>query len=155
MIGEDKTKESKKTTVTTSSTNSKQRDKSKTLTTSSSSSSSSMGKGNTCSFVPVLDRDEDEIQDDAGMKRSLRQMGIRFPRPFDPKQNCNFECWINRIEFHFKVTKCPVKDNTGSLLLLFNVECFEVATHLGFKSTTNFDEAKAKLKNYFAITETS
>ena len=44
---------------------------------------------------------------------------------------------------------------TGLLLLLLNVECFEVAKHLGLKSTTNFDEAKANLKEYFAIIEIS
>ena len=69
--------------------------------------------------------------------------------------NRNFESWLNRIEFHFEVTKCPVEDKTGSFFLLFNVECFEVAKHLDLKSTINFDEAKAKLKNYFAITKIS
>ena len=89
------------------------------------------------------------------MKRSLRQMGISPPRPFDPKKDRNFESWLNRIEFHFEVTKYPVEDKTGSLLLLLDVECFEVAKHLGLKLTTNFDEAKAKLNDYFAITENS
>ena len=32
---------------------------------------------------------------------------------------------------------------------------FEVVKHLGFKSTTGFEGAKAMLKNYFDITETS
>ena len=36
-----------------------------------------------------------------------------------------------------------------------DVECFEVAKQFGLKSTTDFNEAKAKLKDYFAITETS
>ena len=111
-----------------------------------------MGSGNPRSVVPVPDRDEDETQDDEGMKRSLRQIGIRPFRPFDPK-NRNFESWLNRIEFYFEVTKCPVEDKTGALLLLLDFECFKVAKHLGLKSTTNFDEAKAKLKNYFAISE--
>ena len=44
---------------------------------------------------------------------------------------------------------------TGSLLLLLDVESFNVAKHLGVKSSTNFDVAKEKLKDYFAITETS
>ena len=89
------------------------------------------------------------------MKRSLRQMGIRPARSFDPKKDRNFESWLNHIEFHFEVTKCLVEDKTGSFLLLLDVECFEVAKHLGLKSTTGFDEAKARLKDYFAITETS
>ena len=83
-----------------------------------------MGLSNPRSVVPVTDRDEDETQDDEGIKRSLRQMDIRPPRPFDPKKNRSFESWLNRIEFHFEVTKCPVEDKTGSLLLLFDVECF-------------------------------
>ena len=148
MSGENKTKES------TGSKESKKPDTLKTSTTSSCSSSSSMGLGNPRSVVPVFDRDEDELQDDEGIKRSLRQMGIRPLARSIPK-NRNFESWLNRIEFHFEVTKCPVQDKTGSLLLLLDVECFEVAKRLGLKSTTNFDEAKAKLKDYFAITETS
>ena len=104
---------------------------------------------------PPQDSEDEDPQEREGMKRSLRQIGIRPPRPFDPKKDRNFESWINRIEFHFEVTKCPDEDKTGSLLLLLDVECFEVAKHLGLKSTTNFDEAKAKLKDYFAITETS
>ena len=54
--------------------------------------------------------------------------------------------------FHFKVIKCPVEDKSGSLFLLLDIECFEVAKHLGLKSTTNFDEEKPKLKDYFTIT---
>ena len=53
------------------------------------------------------------------------------------------------------MTKCPSEDKTGSLILLLDFECFEVAKHLGLKSTTGFDEAKAKLKDYFTITEIS
>ena len=49
-----------------------------------------MGLSNPRSVVPVSDRDEDEIQDDEGMKQSLRQMGIRPPRPFDPKKWLQF-----------------------------------------------------------------
>ena len=81
-------------------------------------------------------------------------MGIRPPRPVDPKKDRNFESWLHRIEFHFEVTTCPAEDKNGSLVLLLDVECFEVAKHLGLKSTTDFDVAKAKLKNYFAITKT-
>ena len=139
MSGEDKAKEFEKTKESTGSRDSKKPDTSKTSTNSSNSSSSNMGLGTPRSVVPLLDRDEDEIQDDEGMKRSLRQMGISSPRPFDPKNDRNFESWLNRIEFHFEVTQCQVEDKTGSLLVLFDVECFEVAKHFGLKSTTNFD----------------
>ena len=50
---------------------------------------------------------------------------------------------------------CPVKNKNGSFLLLLDVERFKVSKHLGLKSTTIFDKAKAKLKDYFAITVTS
>ena len=77
MSGEDKAKESEKTKESTGPKESKKSETSKTSITSSSSSSSSMGMGNPRSLVPVPDRDEDEIVDDEGMMRSLRQMGIR------------------------------------------------------------------------------
>ena len=86
MSGENKTKESKKTKESTGSKISKKPDTSKTSTTSSSFSSSIMGLGNPRSVVPVLDHDEDEIQDE-GMKQYLRQMGIRPLRPFDPNKS--------------------------------------------------------------------
>ena len=137
----------------------KETKKSESLKSSNSSSASWSGLSRTGIFslgvVPNPDREENGPQDAEGMKRSLRQMGICPPRPFDPKKDMNFESWLNRIEFFFDVTKCPFKDKTNSLLLLLDVECFEVAKHLGLKSATNFDEAKAKLKDYFAITETS
>ena len=53
------------------------------------------------------------------------------------------------------MTKCPFENKIRSLLLLLDVECFEVAKHLGLKLTTGFDEAMARVKNYSAITETS
>ena len=93
--------------------------------------------------------------DEEGMVKALRRMGIRSPRPFDPKKDRNFENWLDRTEFHLQVTKCPDADKTGSLLLLLDVECFEVAKHLGIGSQTPFAEAKKKLKDYFAITETT
>ena len=40
-------------------------------------------------LVPMPE--EENPQDAEGMKRSLRQMGIRPPCPFDPKTDCNFE----------------------------------------------------------------
>ena len=98
---------------------------------------STFGASHSSSVSPPLVPmpEEEDPQDAEGMKRSLRKMGIRPPRPFDPKKDRNFESWLNRIEFHFEVTKCPVEDKTGSVLLLLDVECFEVAKHLGLKST--------------------
>ena len=61
---------------------------------------------------------EEEYPKDAeGMKRFLHQMGILFPRPFDPKKDRNFESSLNRIEFHFEVTKCPAEDKTVTSII--------------------------------------
>ncbi|MCP6768569.1 hypothetical protein NL529_27365, partial [Klebsiella pneumoniae] len=43
---------------------------------------------------------EDSDNDEA-MVRALRKMGIRHPRPFDPKEDRNFETGLERTEFHF------------------------------------------------------
>ena len=45
-----------------------------------------MRLGNPRSVVLIPDRDDDETEHDEGMKRSLPQMGIRPPRPFDSKK---------------------------------------------------------------------
>ena len=91
MSGKDEIKESEKTKESTGSKEYKRSDTIKTSTTSSSSSSSSIGLSNPRSVVPVPNSDEDETQVNEGMKRSLRQMGIRFLRPFDPKKDRNFK----------------------------------------------------------------
>ena len=87
--------------------------------TSSSSSGSGSALTNHSSLSPHLapDREEDDPQDAVRMKRSVRQMEIRPPRPFDPKKDRNFGSLLERIKFHFEVTKCPPEEKTGSLLL--------------------------------------
>ena len=62
-------------------------------------------------------------------------MGIRPPCPFDTTNDLNFTSWLKRIELYFEVTKCPVEDKTGSLILLFDFDCFKVAKYLGVKLT--------------------
>ena len=130
---------------------------SKEIKTTDTSKASTSGGSHSSSISPSLVpmQEEEDPQDTEGMKRSLRNMGIRPLRPFDPKNDLNFESWLNRIEFHYEVTKCPAENKTVSLFLLLDVECFEVAKHLGLKSTTDFDLMKAKFKDYFAITKTS
>ena len=81
-------------------------------------------------------------------------MGIKAPTPFDPKRDKKFEMWLERTEFHLKVNKCQEEDKTSSLLILLDVDSFEAATHMGIKPNTPYAEAKQKLKDYFAITET-
>ena len=86
--------------------------------------------------------------------KSLRRLGIRAPKPYDPKREPNFDAWLSRVVFHMAVSKIPDDRRTASLLLLFDTESFEAASHLGIQDDTDFDIAKAKLKAYFAITET-
>ena len=86
--------------------------------------------------------------------RSLRRMGIRAPKPSDPKYKQNFDAWLECVVFHMSVSKIPDDKRTSSLLLLFDTDSFEAARHLGIQDNTDFDTAKEKLKAYFAITET-
>ena len=77
--------------------------------TSSSGSAVNLGLSNisglanpsSMSLFLAPDREEDDSQDVEGIERSLRQMGIRPPRPFDPKKDRNFESWLNQIKFYF------------------------------------------------------
>ena len=86
--------------------------------------------------------------------KSLRRLGIRAPKPYDPKREPNFDAWLSRVVFHMAVSKIPDDKRTSSLLLLFDTDSFEAASHLGIADNTDFETAKAKLKAYFAITET-
>ena len=81
-------------------------------------------------------------------------MGIKAPKHFDPKRDRNFETWLKRTEFHLEVIKCPEEDRTNALILLLDGDSFEAAQYLGINAKTKFSDAKQKLKDYFAITET-
>ena len=97
---------------------------------------------------------EDEEQADESLLKAVRRMWIRAPNQFDPNRDKNFESWLERTEFHVVVNKCPEEDKTSSLLLLLDVNSFEAARHLNIKSDTPYLEAKQKLKDYYAVTET-
>ena len=86
--------------------------------------------------------------------RTLRRIRIKASKLFDPKRDKNFEMWLERTEFYLKVNKCQKENKTSSLLLLLDVDSIEAATHMGIKPNTPYAEAKQKLKNYFALTET-
>ena len=44
-----------------------------------------------------------------------RRMGIRAPKPFDPKRGRKFETWLDRIEYYLMVTKCPDENRTACI----------------------------------------
>ena len=73
--------------------------------------------------------------------RSLHRMGIRAPKPYDPKREQNFDAWLDRVVFHMSVSKIPDDKRTSSLLLLFDTDSFEAARHLGIQDNTDFDNA--------------
>ena len=100
--------------------------------------------------------DEGQDSDDQEEKliRALRRMGIKAQKHFDPKRGRNFETWLKRTEFHLEVIKCPEGEKTNALILLLNGDLFEASQYLGITPKTKFTEAKQKLKDYFAITET-
>ena len=101
------------------------------------------------------DREADDEEEREGLVKALRRMGIRAPKPFDPKRDRKFETWLDRTEYHLMVTKCPDEDRTACLLLLLDSECYEQAKHLGVTGAMDFGEAKKRLRNYFAVTETA
>ena len=78
---------------------------------------------------------EDEIV------KSLRRMGIRAPKPSDPKREPNFDAWLALVVFHMSVSKIPHDKHTSSLLLLFDTDSFEAARHLGIQDNTDFETA--------------
>ena len=80
-------------------------------------------------------------------------MGIRAPKPYNPKRDPNFDAWLDRVVFHMSVSKIPDESRTSVLLLLFYSDSFETARHLGIQSTTDFDTTKEKLRANYAITE--
>ena len=81
-------------------------------------------------------------------------MGIKPPKHFDPKNDRKFETWLERTDFHLAVNKCAEEHKTKALLLLLNNDSFEAAKYLGITKSTPYDEAKQKLKDYYATTET-
>ena len=60
---------------------------------------------------------------------------------------------LKRTEFHLEVINCLEYDRTNALILL-DGDSFEAAQYLGINAKTKFSDAKQKLTDYFAITET-
>ena len=56
------------------------------------------------------DREANDEDEREGLVKALRRMGIRAPKPFDPKRDRKFETWLDRTEYHLMVTKCPDED---------------------------------------------
>ena len=79
--------------------------------------------------------------------KSLRCVGIRAPKPYDPKRKPNFNAWWARVVFHMSVLKILDDKRTSSLLLLFDTDSFEAARHLGIQDNTDFDTAKRSSKH--------
>ena len=100
------------------------------------------------------DTGSEQLEQQESLVRSLRHMGLKAPKPFNPKRDKNFEIWLERVEYHLTVINCPDDNKTSALLLLLDLEAFEAARHLDLTATTSYEDAKQKLKDYFAVTET-
>ena len=70
------------------------------------------------------------------------------------KQDKNFETWLERTDFHLAVNESAEEHKTRALLLYLNNDSFEAAKYLGITKSTLYDEAKQKVKDYYALTET-
>ena len=86
--------------------------------------------------------------------KSLRRLGLKAPKPFNPKREKHFEILLVSIEHHFKVANIPDEPKTSSLVLLLDLDGYETARHLDIMDESPFEEVKRKLKDYFAVTET-
>lgn len=69
-----------------------------------------------------------EYKDDT--VKSIRLLGIRAPKPYDPKSEPNFDEWLNQGLFDMSVSKISNEKRTSYLLLLFDTDCFKAACHI-------------------------
>ena len=88
------------------------------------------------------------------MVQALGRLGIRPPRPFDPRRDKNFDSWLSRIDYHFALTGLDEDRKTSALLLQLDLDAFEMAKNLGIKPDTPYVQAVMKLRDHYAITET-
>ena len=89
----------------------------------SSTSTSGIRKTRNKQKAIALESDDEFLLDD-DIIRSVRRMGIRAPRQYDPKRDTNFEEWLARVEFQMAVSKAPDADKTSMLLLLLDKPSF-------------------------------
>ena len=88
------------------------------------------------------------------MIRTLHRIGVRPPRPFNPKKDKNFENWLSRVEYHFALMGLNEERCTAALLLQLDPDALEIARYLGITPATGYKEAVGKLKDHYALTET-
>ena len=120
----------------------------------SSTSTSGIRKTRKEQKAIALESDDEELLD-ANIIRSMRRMGIRAPRQYDPLRDTNVEALLARVEYQMAVSKAPDADKTSMLLRLLDIPSFEAGQNLNLDTTTPFDEAKKRLKEYFAVTKTN
>ena len=61
------------------------------------------------------------------MIRTLSKIGVRPPRPFNPKKDKNFDNWLSRIEYHFALMGLSDDRCTAALLLQLDPDAQEIA----------------------------
>ena len=65
--------------------------------------------------------------------QSLSKLGIRAPRPFDPKKDKNFDHWVKRMNYHFNLAELKPKKKAAALLFQVDLDAFEIAERFGIK----------------------
>ena len=88
------------------------------------------------------------------MIRTLSKIGVRPPRPFNPKKDKNFDNWLSRIEYHFALMGLSEDRATAALLLQLDPDALEIAKYLGITPEMPYKDAVTRLKDHSALTET-
>ena len=90
---------------------------------------------------------------DQHMVEGLRRMGIKAPKTYDPKRDTHFENWLERVENYMKISQCQDGDRTATLLLLLDGNTFDTAKNMGITNAMSYPEAKKRLVDFLAATE--
>ena len=91
---------------------------------------------------------------DQQMIESLRRIGIRAPKAYNPKRDSKFEVWLERVENYMNISQCGDQDRTATLLLLLDVNTFKTAKNMRITNTTPDDDSQEHLTAFLAATET-
>ncbi len=63
--------------------------------------------------------------EEENLATTLSKLGIRAPRPFDPKKDKNFEYWLKRMEYHFTLAKLEEENKTAALLCQIDIDALK------------------------------
>ena len=88
------------------------------------------------------------------ISQTLSKLGIKAPRPYDPKKDKSFNNWLRRLDYHFALIKLADDQKNSAVLCQLDTDAFEIAHNIGITNTTVYAEACTKMKDQYALTET-